>query len=50
MIETFKCKETEKVFEMGLFHKFSAGILKLATIPILTIFDKSSIILVVGKV
>jgi hypothetical protein len=32
MIQSFKCKETAKIFEAGFSRKFSAGILKSAII------------------
>ena len=32
MIQSFKCKETAKVFEIGFFRKFPAGIIRKAII------------------
>ena len=32
MIQSFKCKETAKIFEIGFSRKFPAGILKAAII------------------
>jgi proteic killer suppression protein len=40
MIQSFKCKETAKVFEAGFSQKFPAGILKSAIIR-LAILNRS---------